>query len=56
MCSIGVFIDLKQAFHTVDLELICEIIYFYGIRGVAHNWISSYLTNIFQFICYNDFH
>ena len=54
MYSIGVFIDLKKAFDTVDHELLCE--FFYGIRGVAHNWISSYLSNRSQFVCYNEFH
>ena len=53
MYSIGVFIDLKKAFDTVDHELLCEKMYFYGTRGVAHKWISSYLP---QFVCYNEFH
>ena len=57
MYYIGVFIDLKKAFDTVDHELLCEQMYFYGIRrGVAHNWISSYLSNRSQFVCYNEFH
>ena len=55
MYSIGVFIDLKKAFDTVD-ELLCEKMYFYGIRGVAHNWISSYLSIRSQFVCYNEVH
>ena len=55
MYSIGVFIDLKKSFET-DHELLCEKKYFYGITGVAHNWISSYLSNRFQFVCYNEFH
>ena len=54
MYSIGVFIDLKKAFDTVDHELLCEKMYFYGIGGVAHNWISSYLSNRSQFVCYNE--
>ena len=56
MYSIGVFIDLKKAFDTVDHELLCEKMYCYGIRGVAHNWKSSYLSNRSQFVCYNELH
>ena len=56
MYSIGVFIDLKKAFDTVDHKLLCEKMYFYGIRGVAHNWITSYISNRSQFVCYDEFH
>ena len=37
MYSVGVFTDLTTAFDTVDHELLCELFYIYGIRGVAHN-------------------
>ena len=56
MYYISVFVDLIKAFDTVDHELLCEKMFFYGIRGVAYNWISSYLSNRSQFVCYNEFH
>ena len=34
--SIGVFIDLQKAFDTVDHQLLCTKLDFYGIRGVAY--------------------
>ena len=50
--SIGVFIDLQKAFDTVDPQLLCTKLEFYGIRGVAHQWIRSYLSNRMQYVSY----
>ena len=44
-CCAGVFIDLKEAFDTVDHELLVEKLNVYGIRGVANKWLQNYLTN-----------
>ena len=48
--AIGVFIDLKKAFDTVDHKLLCKKMEFLGIRGGAFNWLNSFLENRKQFV------
>ena len=50
--SIGVFIDLQKAFDSVDHQLLCTKLEFYGIRGVAYQWIRSYLSNRTEYVSY----
>lgn len=40
-----VYIDLKKAFDTVDIEMLLKKLYKMGIRGVAYNLIQSYSKN-----------
>ena len=48
--ALGVFIDLKKAFDTIDHEILIQKMNNYGIRGVALNWIKSYIENRKQFV------
>lgn len=50
--GIGIFIDFTKAFDTIDHKLLLHKLYVYGIRGNAHKWFESYLTNRKQYVNY----
>ena len=52
--TIGIFIDLKKAFDTVDHQILLGKLEFYGIRGIPLTWIKSYLSNRQQFVDINN--
>jgi hypothetical protein len=51
--SIGVFIDLSKAFDTIDHNVLIQKLARYGIRGIALDWIKSYLSNRTQYVSIN---
>ena len=51
--GIGIFIDFRNAFDTVDHTILLEKLYFYEISGIAYKWLSNYLSNRKQFLEYD---
>ena len=48
--TVGVFIDLKKAFDTIDHTLLCKKLEHLGIRGIVNDWLKSYLNNRKQYV------
>ena len=52
--TIGLFLDFKKAFDTINHDILINKLEIYGIRGTAKIWIESYLTDKYQFVEYDQ--
>ncbi len=52
--TVGVFIDLKKAFDTIDHSILMNKLERYGIRGLAYTWVKSYLDDRYQYVQLNN--
>jgi len=44
-CTCGIFLDLKNAFDTVNHKILLDKLNHNGIRGLALDFFTSYLQN-----------
>ena len=51
--ALGIYLDLKKAFDTVDHEILLSKINYYGFRGHSNKLIRSYLCERTQFTVVN---
>ena len=49
----GLFLDFRKAFDTVNHQILLKKMYKYGIRGVVYDWFKSYLSNRKQYVNIN---
>ena len=52
--SLLLMIDFSKAFDLVEHDVLLKKLSHYGIRGVALNWLKSYLQNREQFVAVNS--
>ena len=52
--TIGIFIDFRKAFDTVDHSILLYKLYHYGVHGPAYDWFCDYLNNRTQLVSFDN--
>ena len=51
---LGIFLDFKKAFETVNHDILISKLSLYGIRGKALEWVKNYLSNRKQYVFHKE--
>ena len=51
---INIYLDLSKAFDTLDHSILIDKLEFYGVKGVALDLFTNYLTNTKQYVEFED--
>ena len=49
-----IFIDLSKAFGTLSYNILLYKLKFYGISGLEHKLLATYLSNRKQYVMFNN--
>ena len=52
--ALGIYLDIQKAFDCGNHEILLEKLEYYGIRGQAKKWFTSYLNNRQQYVFVNN--
>jgi retron-type reverse transcriptase len=52
--TIGIFLDLSNAFDTINHKILIQKLEHYVIRGITKQWFEDYLENRKQMVKYNQ--
>ena len=50
LLTMGIFIDRRKAFDTVDHNILLKKLEFYGMRGVSGDFLRSYISDRSQYV------
>ena len=52
LSALGIFVDLRKAFYTIDHGILLKKVEYLGVRGIALKLVASYISNRKQYVSF----